>query len=196
MEEMAGLHLVQGNDNILEENDVFFPQRHCESRNDAGQNVQKFRCSIELKGLVDQGVEAIVNGLTNHLSPGDQLGIETMQDVFQIFSFTRLFRIKEFKEFLNERGSDVDFKGLDVSTIVDNQLQEELINRLKVRPGRISQSFFLNSKIFTSSIPIPSPGRPCFLRTGRGRKIFFSTMLITRSRWGMMTVDMQFWSLR
>jgi hypothetical protein len=26
--------------------------------------------------------------------------------------------------------------------------------------------------------------------------MFFSIMLITRSKWGMMTVDMQFWSLR
>jgi hypothetical protein len=196
VEEVAGLHLMQRNDDILEEDDVLLPQRHCETRNDASQNVQKLRGSIELEGLVDQRVEAIVNGLTNHLSPGDQLGIETVEDVFQVFSFTRLFRVKELEEFLNERGSDVDLESLDIRSIVDDELQEELINRLKMRPGRVRQSFFLNSKRFTSSMPIPSPGRPCFLRTGRGRKIFFSTMLMTRSRWGMMTVDMQFWSLR
>ena len=41
----------------------------------------------------------------------------------------------------------------------------------------------------TSSIPTPSPGSPAFLRIGRGLNIFFSIMLITRSRCGIMTVD-------
>lgn len=78
MEEVAGLHLMQRNDDILEEDDVFLPQGHCETRDNTGQNVQKFRSSVEFEGLMNQGVEAIVDGLTDHLSSGDQLGIETM----------------------------------------------------------------------------------------------------------------------
>ncbi len=90
----------------------------------------------------------------------------------------------------------MDLQSLDVSSVVNDQLEEKFVDGLEVRPGRVGQSFFLNNRIGTSSMPMPSPGRPCFLRTGRGRKMFFSIMLMTRSRWGMMTVDMQFWSLR
>jgi hypothetical protein len=35
----AGLHLVQGDDHILEEYHVLITERHCESTNNAGENV-------------------------------------------------------------------------------------------------------------------------------------------------------------
>jgi hypothetical protein len=76
----------------------------------------------------------------------------------------------------------VHLESLDLSAIVDDELEEELVDRLEVRPGRVRKGFFLHYERGTSSMPIPSPGSPCFLRTGRGRKMFFSIMLMTRSR--------------
>jgi len=67
----------------------------------------------------------------------------------------------------------VHFQSLDVSSVVDNQLKEELIDRLEVGPSWVRESFFLHYNNFTSSIPMPSPGSPCFLSTGRGLKMFF-----------------------
>ena len=54
MEEVTGLNLVKRNDHILEENDVFFSQGNCKSRDDAGQDIKKFRSSIELESLVNE----------------------------------------------------------------------------------------------------------------------------------------------
>ena len=78
VEEMAGLHLMKRNDDILEENNVLLSQGHCETRNNTGQNIQQLRSSIEFEGLVDERVEAIVDSLTDHLSSGHQLGVQTM----------------------------------------------------------------------------------------------------------------------
>ena len=47
MEEMACLYFVERNDNIFEENNMLFPQGYSKTRNNTGQDVQKFRCSIE-----------------------------------------------------------------------------------------------------------------------------------------------------
>lgn len=196
VEEVASLHLVQRDDHVFEEDDVLLPQWHRKTRDDAGQNVEQLRGAVELEGLVDEGVEAVVDGLSDHLTPGHQLGVKPVKDVLEVFPLSRLFGVEQLQELLNERGSYVHLQSLDVCAVVDDQLQEELVNRLKVWPRRVSQGLFLHKYQNTSSMPMPSPGSPCFLSTGSGLKMFFSTMLMTRSRCGMMTVDMQFWSLR
>lgn len=61
--ELARLDLVQGNDDRLEEDDVLFTEGYGESRDDTGQDVEEFGSTIEFVGLVDEGVEAIVDGL-------------------------------------------------------------------------------------------------------------------------------------
>ena len=76
----------------------------------------------------------------------------------------------------------MNLQSLHISTIIDNELKEEFIDRLEVRPSGIRECLFLHYVKITSSIPTPSPGSPCFLRTGRGLKMFFSIMLMTRSR--------------
>ena len=64
---------MEGNNAVLEENNVLLPEGNCEARNDASHDVQQFGGSVELVGLVDEGVEALVHRLSDHLSSGDQL---------------------------------------------------------------------------------------------------------------------------
>jgi hypothetical protein len=144
VEEVAGLHFVERDDHILEEDDVFFSEGHGESGDDTGQNVEQFRCSVELEGLVDETVEAVVDGLADHLSSGHQLGIEAVQDVLQVLSFSGLFGVEEFQKFLNEGRSDVHLEGFHICAIVDDELKEELVDGLEMRPGGIGERFFLS----------------------------------------------------
>lgn len=84
------------------------------------------------------------------------------------------------------------FQGLDIRAVIDDQLEEELVHRLEVRPGGVHEKLLLILLVeSTSSMPTPSPGRPAFFKMGNGLKMFFSIMLMTRSKCGMMTVDMQ-----
>ncbi len=122
MEQVASLNLVQRNDNVLEENDMFFSERDSKPTDDTGKNVKQLRCTIELESFMNQRVETVINGLTDHFSSGDKFSIQAMQDVLEILPFSGLLRVEEFEEFLDERGSDVHFESLDVSAVVDDQL--------------------------------------------------------------------------
>jgi len=57
MIKMTGLNFVERNDDGLEKDDMFFSERHCETTDDAGQDIQKFRSSVELHVFVNEGME-------------------------------------------------------------------------------------------------------------------------------------------
>lgn len=91
MEEVTCLNLMKRNDDILEEDDVFLSQGNCKSRDDAGQNIKKFRSSIELESLMNKTVEAVIDGFSDHLSPWNQFGIKSMKNILEVFSFSWFF---------------------------------------------------------------------------------------------------------
>lgn len=78
MESVGGLHLVQGDDDILEEDHVLFSKGDGEARDDGCQDVEEFSGTIEFIVFVDQGVEAVCDGFSDHLSSWDQLGVESV----------------------------------------------------------------------------------------------------------------------
>lgn len=81
---------MERNDDILEKDDVFVSQRHSETTDDAGQDVQKFGGTVEFVRLVDEGEKALVHGLSDHLSSGHQFGVELVKDVLQVVSLDGL----------------------------------------------------------------------------------------------------------
>jgi hypothetical protein len=69
---------------------------------------------------VDEGIEAISNGFSDHLSSGDELSIKSVKDIFKIFSFPGFFRVKELQEGLNECVSDVNLERFNIGGIIDD----------------------------------------------------------------------------
>jgi hypothetical protein len=57
---------MEGDDDVLEENHVLVTEGHSKSRNDGGENVKELGSTVEFVSLVDEGVEALVNSLTDH----------------------------------------------------------------------------------------------------------------------------------
>jgi len=82
---------VKGNDHGLEEDDMLFSEGDGKPTDDAGQDIEEFGCSVEFVCFVDQSVETIVDGLSDHLSPGNKLSIESMEDVLEVLSFSGFF---------------------------------------------------------------------------------------------------------
>lgn len=78
MEKMASLNFVERNDDIFKENDMFFSQRNSKTRDDTCQDIKQFRSSIELESFMNETVEAIVDGLSDHFSSGDKFGIKSV----------------------------------------------------------------------------------------------------------------------
>ena len=64
---------MEGDDDVLEEDHVLVSQWHSESRDDTGEDVEKFSCSIEFMCFVDKTEEALVNGLSDHFTTRYQL---------------------------------------------------------------------------------------------------------------------------
>ena len=64
-----------------------------------------------------------------------------MKYILEVVALNGLLRIEEVEEFLHELGRDIDFEGADFDGLVDYELEEELINALKVGPCGIH--FFL-----------------------------------------------------
>lgn len=95
--------------------------------------------------LVNQGVEALVDGLSNHLSPGDKLGVELVKDILEVVSLDALLGVEEFEEFLHEGGCNIDLETLDIASLIDDKLKEELVDALEMGPGGIDLLFLLDT---------------------------------------------------
>ena len=92
---MASLNFVQGDYYFVEEDHVFFPEGNSETGNHGSEDVQQLRSAVEAAVFVDQRVEIIGDGFADHFPARNQLGIQAMQDVLEIFPFFGLFRIEQ-----------------------------------------------------------------------------------------------------
>ncbi len=106
MIELAGLDFVKRDDDIFEEFDMLFSEGDRKSTDDTGEDVEKFGYSVEFIVFVDQGVELVGDGLSDHFSSWDEFGIESVEDVLKIFSFSRFLRVKQLQELLHKSMSD------------------------------------------------------------------------------------------
>ena len=69
----TGLYFVKWDDHILEENNMLISQGDSKTRNDTCENIEKLGCSIEFMAFVDEGIEAFIDCLSNHLSSWHKL---------------------------------------------------------------------------------------------------------------------------
>ncbi len=69
---------------------------------------------------MNQAIETIVDGFSDHFSSGNEFCVESMQNVLQVLSFSGLLWVEKLEEFLDKRWGDMHFKGFDVSTIIDD----------------------------------------------------------------------------
>ena len=87
----ASLNFVKRNNDVLEKDYVFIPERNSESTNDTGKDIKKLCSTVEFMVFVDKCKEALIHSLSNHLPSWDELGIQLMQDIFQVISLNRFF---------------------------------------------------------------------------------------------------------
>ena len=139
---LASLDFVERDDDSLEEVDVFLSEGDGEARNDGGQDIQEFWGPVELVVLVDEGVEAVSDRFPDHFSPWDKLGVESVQDVLEVFSLLGLLAVEQFQEFPDEFVADERFELLHFGGVIDDELEEELVDRLEMGPGGVCDDFF------------------------------------------------------
>lgn len=109
--------------------------------------------------LMDQSIEALVDSLSDHLTSWDKLSVEFVKNILQIVSLYTFLRIEKFQEFLDKLRSNVNLQRLDISSFVDDQLKEELIDALQVRPTWIDLFLLLNTSFRESKSPFLNIGK-------------------------------------
>jgi len=70
---------------------MLISERNSKTTNYTSKNVEKLSSAIEFVGLMNERVEALINSLSDHLSPWDQLSIELMENILEVVSLNRLF---------------------------------------------------------------------------------------------------------
>ena len=86
----AGLHLVERNDDVLEEQDVLVSQRHSKARDDRGLDVENLGRAVELMTLMHESEEALIHCFSNHLAPRYELCVQFVQNVFEVVALNGL----------------------------------------------------------------------------------------------------------
>ena len=80
-------------------------------------------------------------GLEKLVEANTYLGVEFVEDVFEVVTLNGLFGVKEIQKFLHELRRDIDLELSDFNGFVDDELQEKLVDALQMRPCRVH--FFL-----------------------------------------------------
>ena len=82
MIQLASLDFVEGDNDSLEEVDVLLSEGDSKSGNNGSKNVKKFSSTIEFIVLMNEGIEGVGDSLSDELSSGNDLGIESVKDIF------------------------------------------------------------------------------------------------------------------
>jgi len=133
MIELAGLDFVKRDDDIFEEFDMLFSEGDRKSTDDTGEDVEKFGYSVEFIVFVDEGVELVGDGFSDHFSSWDEFCVESVEDVLKVFSFSRFLRVKQLQELLHKSMSDKHLQRLHIANIVKYQLIEQLVDWLYLK---------------------------------------------------------------
>lgn len=96
---------------------------------------------------MNQGVECLIHRFTNHLAARHQLSVELVKNIFKVVTFDRFLRVEEFEELLHELGSDVLLEGAHFDGLIDNELEEELVDTLKMGPCGVHFFFLVDTSL-------------------------------------------------
>ena len=80
------------------------------------------------------------------------LGVELVENVLEVVSLDGFFGVEELEELLDKLRSYINLEGSDFNSFVNDQLQEEFVNSLKMRPGWIHLFFLVNTSLSESEV--------------------------------------------
>ena len=83
----------------------------------------------------------------NRLAVSTYLGVELVKNILQIVAFDGLFRVEKIEELLHKLLRHVALELLHLDGFVDDELEEELVDALKMRPGRVHLLLLVNTRL-------------------------------------------------
>ena len=97
--------------------------------------------------LMDEIIESVRKCFSDHFTTRHNLGVDLVEDGFEVFTLIGFLGVEELEEFMNELGGNVHLDGFGIACFVQNKLDKELIDALQIRPGRVDFFFLLDSSL-------------------------------------------------
>ena len=130
----ANLDLVEWNECVIEEVNVFFFKRNDVTTDDAGIHVKELTCSIKLVSFMNQVMECILDRRSNNLSSLHKFNIKYIQNLLMNISFFLFFRIRKSNVLMNKAIRNPRFQIILLNWLIINQLLKDFINAFNVLP--------------------------------------------------------------
>ena len=80
--------------------------------------------------LVDKVIESVRKSFSDHLPTRHNLGVDLVEDGFEVLAFIGFLGVEELEEFMNELGGNVHLDGFGIACFVQNELHEEFVDPL------------------------------------------------------------------
>jgi hypothetical protein len=138
-----GLGLVQWDECTGEEQLVFLLHWQRKAINDASQNLEELADTVVALGLKDEPVEHIIDSLSDERAVDHEFAIDAMEHRLEIFALAWILGVKEVQEAENKGVVHVSLGDLGVCVRRDDIPEQELVDKLEVRPGRVEVGLLL-----------------------------------------------------
>ena len=132
---------MQGNEQPHEERLVLLFERQGESVNDGSQNLQELSDPIVSFRLVNEIEEHVVDASPDGSSQVEELPVYPMQRCLEEIALAGVLGIEEFEQVQDERLVDVPFGQVRIEIRTFDKAQEEFVDDLEVRPGKLKNGF-------------------------------------------------------
>ena len=83
-----------------------------------------------------------------------------MKNILEVVTLNGLLRVEELEELLDELRGDIDLELTNLNALVDDELQEEFVDALEVRPGGVHLLLLVDTSLRETEVR--------FLHVGQG----------------------------
>ena len=99
---MHSFGFVQGDESTLQEAQVLFLQWYCETIDDAAEDLKQLSDPVVPLRLVDEAEEHVANSFAYETAVVHEFPIDSVQNGFEVVSFSRIFRVEELYKLVAE----------------------------------------------------------------------------------------------
>lgn len=144
---------MEGNQHAHQEGLVFFLQWKSKPIYDGSQDLQQLSDAVVPFRFIDKVEENVVDRASYGSPKIEKLSIDSVEGGLEEIAFSWILRIEEFQEVQNEELIDVAFGNVRVEIRTLDEPQEELVDYLEVRPGKLQDRLILfRVKYITSGV--------------------------------------------
>ena len=136
---------MERDERLDQERLVLLLQRQRKAVDDRAQDLEQLGDAGVVHGgrLVDEAVEGVVDGAPDEGAVRHELAVHPVQDRLEVVPLARVLRVDQQDHLHDHVLVDVLLGDLRVGVAGDDEAEQELVDELQVRPGRLERRVLL-----------------------------------------------------